>query len=87
VESNLVCMVNNQFMGTEQIPVTVDGRTYFGCCPMCKGKLESDAAIRSATDPITGNRVDKSVAVIGRAASGSVFYFENEKNLQIYASR
>jgi hypothetical protein len=30
-------------MGTPQIPVSVEGCTYFGCCDMCKGKLERAA--------------------------------------------
>ena len=26
-----VCMVNDQFMGRAQIPVSVGGKTYYGC--------------------------------------------------------
>src|SRR5687768_563470 len=39
-----VCMVNNQYMGRPQIPTTVAGKTYYGCCPMCKGRLEKEAS-------------------------------------------
>lgn len=35
-----------QFMGREQIPVSVGGKTYFGCCAMCKEKLEKNEAVR-----------------------------------------
>ena len=41
-----VCMVNNQYMGRPQIPTTVEGKTYYGCCPMCKGRLEKEAAVQ-----------------------------------------
>ena len=83
-ERNQVCMVNDQYMGREQIPVTVAERTYYGCCPMCKGRLERDPAARTATDPVTGGSVDKATAVIGRAPSGQVFYFESEDTLRRY---
>ena len=82
-----VCMVNDQFMGREQIPTTVSGKTYFGCCAMCKGRLERDSAVRTAKDPVSGNSVDKASAVIGKTASGSVLYFENVSNLEQYAAR
>jgi len=87
VDPKLVCMVNNQYMGKDQIPVVVDGRTYFGCCEMCKSRLAEDAQSRLATDPVSGASVDKAAAVIGRDASGAVHYFESDKNLAMYASR
>jgi YHS domain-containing protein len=79
-----VCMVNDQFMGRAQIPVMVEGKTYFGCCEMCKGRLASDATARAAKDPVSGKGVDKSSAVIAKRADGQVLYFENEQNLQRY---
>ena len=87
VEPNKVCMINEQFMGREQIPVEVDGKTYFGCCAMCKERLAKDASKRVAVDPISGKEVDKAKAVIGAAEDGSVAYFENEKNLEKYNKR
>lgn len=84
--ANQVCMVNNQFMGREQIPVEVDGKTYFGCCEMCKGRLESDPSSRSAKDPLSGKLVDKATAVIARRASGDVLYFESKENFERFAS-
>jgi YHS domain-containing protein len=79
-----VCMVNNQFMGKPQIPVEVGGKTYFGCCAMCKGRLESDASARAATDPITGESVDKASAVIAQDAQGAVVYFASAEHLARY---
>lgn len=77
-----VCMVNNQFMGRAQIPVVVEGKTYFGCCEMCKGRLAKDATARFAKDPVSGNDVDKSSAVIAKRENGHVLYFENAQNLE-----
>ena len=77
-DPSTVCMVNNRFMGDKQIPVIVDGKTYFGCCEMCKARLEHDQTARMATDPVSGHSIDKASAVIGRDTTNKVFYFENE---------
>jgi YHS domain-containing protein len=81
VESKTVCMVNEQAMGKDQIPVEVDGKTYYGCCEMCKKALADNAEKRVATDPITGKQVDKSKAVIAAQEDGRVFYFESDETL------
>lgn len=82
-----VCMVNNQYMGRVQIPTVVEGKTYYGCCPMCKGKLEREVSARTAIDPVSKKTVDKATAVIGQTGNGSVVYFENEDNFRRYAAR
>ena len=84
VNSREVCMVNNQFMGKPQIPVEVSGKTYYGCCEMCKGKLVNDAAARTAIDPASKREVDKASAVIAKNETGDVLYFENEANFATY---
>ena len=81
VDSKYVCMITDQEYAKEQIPVEVDGKTYYGCCEMCKAKLNNDPQSRVAIDPVSGNQVDKSEAVIGAAPDGKVFYFESEENL------
>ena len=81
-----VCMVNDQYMASAQIPVAVGERTYYGCCEMCKARLTNDPTVRAARDPVTGATVDKAIAVIARDAKGKVFYFENEANLRRFAS-
>ena len=80
-----VCMVNNQFMGCPQIPIAVEGKTYYGCWEMCKGRLGKDPKTRTATDPLTHKPVDKAVAVIAKRADGAVAYFESEQNFAEYA--
>lgn len=81
-EASQVCMVNNQFMGREQIPVQVDGKTYFGCCEMCKGRLARDPAVRTGRDPVSGKMVDKASATIAKRESGEVLYFESEETFK-----
>ena len=76
-----VCMVNDQFMGVPQIPVEVEGRTYYGCCAMCKDKLHQQREARIAQDPVTGEAVDKAKAVIIQDAQGKVKYFASEATL------
>ena len=87
VESKKVCMVNNNFMGKDQIPVQVSNKTYYGCCEMCKGTLKSSAEHRSAIDPISKKTVDKAKAYIGMKSDGSVVYFENKKNFKKFNSK
>jgi YHS domain-containing protein len=86
-DPSLVCMVNDMDMGKKQIPVVVEGRTYYGCCAMCKDRLARDAGARTAIDPVSAKTVDKSEAVIARRPDGSVVYFESEANLKKYAAR
>lgn len=85
VEPQYVCMINNKLFENPQIPVVVGEKTYYGCCPMCKEKLEKSAEARSATDPVSGKTVDKATAVIGAQADGVVHYFENEENLKKFS--
>lgn len=81
VEGVKVCMVTDQLFVKDQIPVELEGKTYYGCCEMCKGKLKNNPDSRVAIDPVSGNQVDKAQAVIGAAPDGSVYYFESEENL------
>jgi YHS domain-containing protein len=84
VEAKKVCMINNQLFEKDQIPVSVEGKTYYGCCEMCKERLAKDRAARTALDPVTHKEVDKAVAVIAAQPDGKVLYFENEKTLEEY---
>lgn len=84
VEPEYVCMVNDQRFPNVQIPVEVNGKTYYGCCQMCKAKLENVQEIRESKDPVSGGTVDKASAVIGTGPDGAVYYFENEENLKLF---
>jgi YHS domain-containing protein len=87
VETKKVCMVNNTVFEKDQIPVQVSGKTYYGCCEMCKERLAKDAAARVATDPVTGKQVDKATAVIAAKPDGTVLYFESQKTLEQYEKK
>ncbi len=74
-------MVNDRYMGSTQIPVVVEGKTYYGCCKMCEKRLHEEAAVRTASDPVSHEQVDKSLAVLAKDTSGAVFYFADEASL------
>jgi len=87
VETKKVCMVNNQVFEKDQIPVAVDGKTYYGCCEMCKERLAKDAAARTGVDPVTGKPVDKATAVIAAMPDGKVLYFESQETYEKYTKK
>ena len=87
IPNELVCMVNDAFMGVEQIPVEADGKTYYGCCQMCISKIRKNTDnVRYATDPFSGEKVNKANAFITlRPGQGKgVYYFISEKNMRSY---
>lgn len=84
VPSKQVCMINDASMSNEQIPIVIDGRTYYGCCPMCKERLGKDEASRYAVDPVSGKKVDKATALIGALPGGRVVYFESAETFAAY---
>ncbi|MCL4677148.1 MAG: hypothetical protein KJ017_00985 [Alphaproteobacteria bacterium] len=86
VEAKMVCMMNNKVFDKEQMSIEIEGKTYYGCCPMCKEMLGKDPAKRVAIDPVSGKEVDKATAVIGADTHGMTYYFENEENLHKFAS-
>ncbi|WP_241282678.1 hypothetical protein [Chryseobacterium timonianum] len=85
VPSDEVCMVNNAYMGKKQLEVMFDGKTYYGCCEMCKERIPKDESVRTATDPYSKRTVDKAKAVIAITGdNGEVSYFENETTYNKY---
>ena len=84
VEPKKVCMINERVFVDDQTPVKVDGKTYYGCCEMCKTTLAENESKRTAIDPVSKRKVDKALAVIGSDKQGRVYYFENEANLRAF---
>lgn len=85
VPNELVCMVNDAYMGKPQIPVPVNGKTYYGCCQMCVGTLNKNESARTAKDPFSGKSVDKTEAYIVLVKEeGEVAYFESKENYLKY---
>jgi len=89
VPNEKVCMVNDRFMGVKQIPIDVDGTTYFGCCQGCVEKLQKNIDnVRFGSNPIDDTKVDKANAVIVQDKSkGSVFYFASKQDAQSFISK
>lgn len=88
IPNELVCMVNNAYMGTPQIQVPVGGKTYYGCCDMCVGKLNNDENARMGIDPLSGKMIDKSQAyIILSNENGAVAYFESEDSYKKYKNQ
>ncbi len=85
IKAEYVCMVNDKAFDSTQIPVPVEGKTYYGCCAGCKATLENNPSSRMATDPVSGKSVDKAEAVIGAGPDKTIYYFENEENFQKFA--
>jgi YHS domain-containing protein len=85
VTNELVCMVNDAYMSKPQIPVPVNGRTYYGCCQMCVGTLNNNETARTATDPFSKKPIDKTEAyIVLMKEEGDVAYFESKENYLKY---
>ncbi len=79
-----VCMVTDRVFGKPQIPVTFDGKTYYGCCQGCVSKIKNNRAVRYSTDPVTGREVDKATAYILEGPGGEALYFESAETAKKY---
>jgi YHS domain-containing protein len=84
IDARMVCMERNHTFDEPQIPIEIKGKTYYGCCEMCKNMLAKDRKQRIAVDPVSKRKVDKATAVIGVGANKGILYFENETNLERY---
>ncbi len=83
-ERSHVCMMQDTVLPSPGLPIEHEGKTYYGCCPMCQGKMLSDPErYMKATDPVTGKRVDKATAPL-LEYQGSVLYFEEGKSRSLF---
>ncbi|MCF6361257.1 MAG: TRASH domain-containing protein [Cyclobacteriaceae bacterium] len=89
LSNELVCMVNDAFMGRKQYPVPVGNKIYYGCCENCVDKLQNSDKYRYGIDPLTNEKVDKVEAYIVLASeeTGAVYYFANEENYKEFKSK
>ncbi|WP_410879851.1 hypothetical protein [Myroides sp. DW712] len=87
VPKELVCMVNDAYMGKEQLKVEYEGKVYYGCCAMCQSRIPEDETVRQAKDPFTLEIVDKADAYLVLIGdNGEVAYFKNEANYQQFVA-
>lgn len=85
VPNNLVCMVNDAYMGKQQLEVPFEGKLYYGCCEMCKERIPNDAKVRVAIDPHSLKKVDKATAYIVLIGDqDEVAYFESKDNYNAF---
>lgn len=83
VPTDEVCMVNDKHMEKKQMEVPFDGKMYYGCCAMCVERIPTDENVRKATDPFTGEKIDKASAyIVSLNEEGNVAYFTSEENFQ-----
>lgn len=82
VENSRICMPMNKLFQDEQISVTIEGKTYYGCCQGCVNKLKKNPATRTAIDPVSEKKVNKAEAVVGANPDGKVYYFESVANMK-----
>lgn len=88
VPSDMVCMVNDEFMGKKQLAVPLNGKTYYGCCENCKERIPKDEKVRYAIDPQTGSKADKARAYIVLIGDGGqVAYFEHQDNYRQFLNQ
>tara|TARA_R110000868_G_scaffold408148_1_gene690537 strand:+ start:2296 stop:2868 length:573 start_codon:yes stop_codon:yes gene_type:complete len=89
VPNGKVCMANNRFMGVPQIPIDVNGTSYYGCCENCVEKLQKNLDdVRFGNNPLNDTKVDKaSAAIVQDKSSGSVFYFASKADAQAFINK
>lgn len=86
VPNKKVCMVNDRFMGIDQLPIDVNGIMYYGCCEDCVEKLQKNLEnVRFGSNPLNNSKVDKASAVIVQdKSSGGVFYFASKEDANTF---
>lgn len=89
VNPKMVCMVKNMYMGIDQVPVSVEGKTYYACCDQCIRDLNNDKTVHYAIDPYSKIAIDKAFAFItmNPKRRGSILYFKSEENAKKYFER
>lgn len=74
-------------MAVPAIPLASGGKTYYGCCEMCKAKIAAEPMRYTHTrDPLSGAIVDKATAAL-LGVDGRVLYFESEATRARFVER
>ena len=81
-----VCMMQDMVLGKAGIPIQYDGKTYYGCCEMCKEKIKNEPQkYTRATDLVSRKPVDKSESFI-YSVDGTAYYFGSDANRKTFAA-
>ena len=79
-------MMQDMVLTKPGIPIHYQGKTYYGCCNMCKEKIQREPQkYTKAIDPVSGKVVDKAEAFI-YGVEGDAYYFGSEANRKAFAS-
>jgi YHS domain-containing protein len=80
-----VCMMQDMVLTKPGIAIEYEGKTYYGCCDMCKEKIKNQPQkYTRATDVVSGKQVDKATAFI-YGLEGDAYYFASEANRKVFA--
>jgi len=81
-----VCMMQDMVLEKPGIPIQFDGKTYYGCCDMCKEKIRTAPDVYTrALDRVAGKKIDKATAYIYNL-NGDAFYFSSDANRKAFAA-
>ena len=81
-----VCMMQDMIMAKPGVKLARNGKVYWGCCEMCKAKMEAEPErYTRATDPVSGKVVDKAEASI-YALKGTAYYFQSAKTRKQFSA-
>lgn len=86
VNNDEVNMVTNRLEKNRQDAIRIDGKTYYGTGEGYALTLQKNHSLTHATDPYTGNRIDKADAQIFADASGNAYYFESAESYSAFIS-
>lgn len=81
-----VCMMQDMVLGKAGIPIQFAGKTYYGCCEMCKEKIKNEPQkYTRATDLVSQRPVDKAESFI-YSVEGTAYYFGSDANRKTFAA-
>jgi len=81
-----VCMMQDMVLGKAGIPIQFGGKTYYGCCEMCKDKIKNEPQkYTKAVDPVSRKPVDKADSFI-YSVDGTAYYFTSDANRKTFAA-
>ncbi|MFQ5480158.1 MAG: hypothetical protein ACE5DW_02670 [Thermodesulfobacteriota bacterium] len=86
VEHNSVNMVTNRLSSDEQKVVSLEGKDYYVPNADYGFAFKENPSLRYATDPLTGNKIDKSMASAYADYQNKVLYFESEQSYREFLS-
>ena len=68
------------------VPVVHDGKTWYGCCELCKQRIAADPArYTHSRDPVSGEVIDKATAAL-LSVGDRILYFKTPANRDRFAA-